>query len=215
MRKCLVLALYLLAITCSLALFLGCGGGDTSAEPSRFFYPTNLVWTGSGDVQQPPGESQLFGWLATDQDNPPYPVHSSHLGIDIRNGSNSPVYALTGGVIASNLTDIPDTENKALWVRHDLPDGSSFYAVYGHVNSSLKEGTRIEAGQQIAKIAEQDNPHLHLGIHQNGVTSPWGRGTIPENWSIKTDPNKQKLPRNGWVSPRSYLESKFASGAAV
>ncbi|MEN6372629.1 MAG: M23 family metallopeptidase [Armatimonadota bacterium] len=226
MRKCLVLVLCPLALACLLALFLGCGGGDdeddggtpspgSPDDSSRFYYPTSYVWSGDGNIQQPPGESQLFGWLATDQDDPPYPVHYSHLGIDIRSNSNSPVYALTDGVIAANKTTNYNTENKALWVKHDLPDGGSFYAVYGHVDSSLQEGTQVKAGQQIARIAEQDNSHIHLGIHPEGVTAPWGRGTIPDGWSIKKDLDKSELPKNGWVAPRSYLESKFDSGATV
>ncbi|MEN6520208.1 MAG: M23 family metallopeptidase [Armatimonadota bacterium] len=226
MRKCFILSLCPLALVCLLALFLGCGGGDdeddtgthspdSPDDSSRFYYPTDYAWSGSSNSQQPPGESQLFGWLATDQDDPAYPVHTSHLGIDIRGSSYSPVYALTDGVIAANKTTEYDTANKALWVRHDLPDGGSFYAVYGHVNSSLQDGTQVEAGQRIASIAEQDNAHLHLGIHPEGVTAPWGRGTIPDNWSIKEDPDKSELPKNGWVAPRSYLESKFDSAAAV
>jgi len=215
MRKILVLVLYPVVLS-GLLIFFGCGGGGGTnppiTEPVKFFYPTNRVWTGKGDTQQPPRATQVFGWMATDQDSPPYPVHASHLGIDIQSSSNSPVYALTDGVVAANWTDVSDPENKALWVRHNLPGGGTFYAVYGHVNSSLRTGTRVDAGKLIARIADQSNPHLHLGIRPSGVTSPWGRGPIPKGWSIKSDPNKQQLPKNGWVAPRSYLESHFDSG---
>lgn len=217
MRKSLVLVLYPVVLSCVL-IFIGCGGGggtNPPVEPTEFFYPTGRVWTGDGDTQQPPGEPRVFGWMATDQDKPSYPVRASHLGIDIRGSSNSPIYALTDGVIAANWTDATDPENKALWARHNLPGGGSFYTVYGHVNSSLRPGTQVKAGEQIARIANQSNPHLHLGIRPSGVTAPWGRGTIPKGWSIKSDPNKQKLPKNGWAAPRSYLESRFDSGVTA
>lgn len=175
--------------------------------PSGFYYPTSLAWTGIGDTQQPPGKANLFGWLATDQDNPAYPTHNSHRGIDIYGASSSPVYAVTSGVIACNDTAPSSYMEKDLWVMHDLKDGSYFYVVYGHVNSSLTDGTVVTAGQQIATIAPQSNSHTHLGIHPAGVSYPWGRGTIPDGWKISNDPDKSDLPLDGWVAPRTYLET--------
>jgi uncharacterized repeat protein (TIGR01451 family) len=183
--------------------------------PSGFYYPTPLIWTGSGDTQQPPGQAKIFGWLATDQDNPPYPVHNSHRGIDIYGASGSDVYAMTSGTIATNGTGTSDYLNKNLWVKHDLAGGGFFYAVYGHVNSSLSAGTKVTAGQKIATVASQNNPHVHLGIHPAGVSYPWGRGPIPSGWSIKTDPDKSELPLDGWVAPRAYLETHTPPGAVT
>lgn len=186
--------------------------GAAITMPLGFSYPTQLAWTGTGDTQQPPGKSGLFGWMATDQDDFPYPVHKSHRGIDIYGASGSPVYAITNGTVAANETALPDYIDKHLWIKHVLPDGTTFYTVYGHVDSPLAVGTPVSAGQQIATITPQGNPHVHLGIHPSGISYPWGRGIIPELWSIKTDPSKQALPQDGWVAPRTFLESHFSLG---
>jgi murein DD-endopeptidase MepM/ murein hydrolase activator NlpD len=181
--------------------------GTTTGWPEGFSYPTSYTWQGTGDTQQPPGKSNIFGWLITDQDNPPYPVHNSHRGIDIYAASNAPVFSITSGVVAENDTAQSDYLNKNLWIKHDKPDGGYFYTVYGHVNSSLSKGVAIKAGQQIATIASQNNPHIHLGIHPSGVSYPWGRGAIPSGWSINNDPDKSELPLDGWVAPRTYIEN--------
>ena len=97
-----------------------------------------------------------------------------HLGID--------VFAAAGTEVMSPLAGhVHDTEvceghldyGGLVILRHQLPDGTSFGTLYGHLDpesiAELCPGQAIEAGEPFARLGDQDSnggwpPHLHLQV---------------------------------------------------
>jgi len=176
--------------------------------PTGFYYPTECEWTGDnggaeGDPKQPwnDGSSggRIYGYL-----DPEAPTHikTQHVGIDVRAAYDSPVYAITSGVIDSYLTnDVP--KYWCIIVKHQIADGSYFYAIYGHcrLKPGYSVGQVLEAGEHFAYINEPENQHLHFGIRMNNVFSDgdgWGHLDLGKDaYSI------------GWRPPRTWLLSNL------
>ncbi len=140
-----------------------------------------------------------------------------HCGHDIFESVGTDVFAISDGVVEHNGTDLVPM-HKNIWFKFYHEDGSVFYAVYGHVNSTLEKGTKVKAGQVVGTIAsfepDRYSPHLHLGINiRKDITFPidfpWGTARTPNGWSLADDPDKiglaDKAASEGWVQPRAYL----------
>lgn len=89
-----------------------------------------------------------------------------HAGIDIANRIGTPILAAVDGVVAES----GPASGFGLWVRVKHADGTT--TVYGHIDRSLvREGQRVEAGQQIATMGnrgESTGPHLHFEVWNAG-----------------------------------------------
>jgi murein DD-endopeptidase MepM/ murein hydrolase activator NlpD len=85
-----------------------------------------------------------------------------HYGIDIANARNTPILAAADGVII----EAGPASGFGIWVRQQLSDGTVL--VYGHMTSfSVKEGQKVKAGQQIAKMGNRGfstGYHLHFEV---------------------------------------------------
>jgi murein DD-endopeptidase MepM/ murein hydrolase activator NlpD len=53
----------------------------------------------------------------------------------------------------------------AVLIRHKLPSGTEFYAVYGNIRTSLEHGMSVAAGQSIGVVGHSPRlPHLHFAV---------------------------------------------------
>ena len=95
-----------------------------------------------------------------------------HLGIDLWAPANTPIYAPLDGIIHSFQDNQQYLDyGPTILLQHTLPDGKSFYTLYGHLTqASLYNkiaGQRIKKGEHFAQIGHPDEngqwpPHLHL-----------------------------------------------------
>lgn len=98
-----------------------------------------------------------------------HPIHGvvkTHYGIDIANGTGTPVVSAADGVVsyASPLS----TYGNVIMVTHSI-DGQIFTSLYAHLSSiKVSKGQVVSKGQIIGGIGTTGNstgPHLHFEIH--------------------------------------------------
>jgi 4-aminobutyrate aminotransferase-like enzyme/Ser/Thr protein kinase RdoA (MazF antagonist)/murein DD-endopeptidase MepM/ murein hydrolase activator NlpD len=128
-----------------------------------------------------------------------------HLGIDLFVEPGATVRAALPGVVhlvANNAA--PQDYGPLVVLRHETPDGTPFYSLYGHLSEDtlpgLAVGQRLEAGEAIGRVGSPPTngdwpPHLHLqlildlldcGADFPGVALPSRRAV----WtSLSPDPN--------------------------
>jgi len=101
----------------------------------------------------------------------------SHLGIDIANSIGTPIYSAADGVVI----EAGPASGFGLWVRIQHDDGT--ITVYGHMQDySVREGERVKAGEQIARIGnrgQSTGPHLHFEVWDEGT-----RKINPRTWLL-------------------------------
>jgi murein DD-endopeptidase MepM/ murein hydrolase activator NlpD len=87
---------------------------------------------------------------------------TTHYGIDIANSIGTPIVAAADGVVI----EAGPASGFGLWVRILHDDGT--ITVYGHMQDySVREGERVKAGEQIARIGnrgQSTGPHLHFEV---------------------------------------------------
>lgn len=192
-----------------------------TAAPTRmqsgWYYPTDRVWVDGKaeagwlysvtDPKQPytDGSSggRIYGYL--EPDYVPI-VGTQHVGMDIRQSFNSPVYAVAAGTI-HRYYNTGDSRYYAVVVRHVTVTGKVFYAVYGHcrLKAGYAVGRNVSAGEVFAYVNESINQHLHFGIKLNDdFSTGWGR--------LATDKNAEHA---GWRPPRTWLSENAAPGSAL
>ncbi len=108
-----------------------------------------------------------------------------HAGIDLKLARGTPLGAIAGGRVSS----VGRLEHLGLTViiEHRLPDGSTVYSIYGHLDTAaVKAGDDVAPGTYIGNVGmtgSTTNPHLHLQIDkgQPGETShvPYHTESIP------------------------------------
>ncbi|GGK37228.1 hypothetical protein GCM10010124_32420 [Pilimelia terevasa] len=88
---------------------------------------------------------------------------TEHEGTDFAAGMGTPIRAATGGVVKK--ASWYGGYGNAVIVDH----GNGVQTLYGHASKLLvKEGQRVAAGQQIAKVGstgDSTGPHLHFEVH--------------------------------------------------
>ena len=126
---------------------------------------------------------------------PMFEGRTIHLGVDIFAAPGTPVFAPFDGTVyaAANNTKRLDY-GPVMIVQHE-----SFFTLYGHLASTLAVGTKVQAGQEIARIGARPQngdwpPHLHFQIIRDlldldcdfpGVAAPEMREVFT---SISPDP---------------------------
>lgn len=187
----------LFAIWSAIALVVAVFPSSVKGQPveqtaTGFYWPTGTSSLGN-----------LAGWLADScswSGNQDYIDGFFHTGWDIAANEGDPVYAIADGEVVLLSTQGWGVGNIAVLVEHQLADKTKFIAVYGHVQSSLTVGKRVEAGQSLATIGPFSPPHLHFGVRPGiALTSPFGRMPCPEEGPI-TD-------TNGFVDPISWIQT--------
>jgi 4-aminobutyrate aminotransferase-like enzyme/Ser/Thr protein kinase RdoA (MazF antagonist) len=96
---------------------------------------------------------------------PMFEGRTIHLGVDIFAAPGTPVFAPFDGTVyaVANNTKRLDY-GPVMILQHE-----SFFTLYGHLASTLAVGTRVNAGQEIARIGARPGngdwpPHLHFQI---------------------------------------------------
>ncbi|MEO1576015.1 MAG: aminotransferase class III-fold pyridoxal phosphate-dependent enzyme, partial [Pseudomonadota bacterium] len=107
-------------------------------------------------------------------DDPTQDRRTVHLGVDVFCAAGTPVCApLAGRIHRVGRLDRPLDYGPVLMLRHDLPDGESFFTLYGHLAETpaldWNEGDRVDAGTQIASVGAPPGnggwpAHLHLQL---------------------------------------------------
>lgn len=117
-----------------------------------------------------------------------------HNANDYGSAAGNRVYAIGDGTVVATQFGWP---GDAVYIRHTAADGTSFLAVYGHINSSVRNGTRVRDGQIIGRIYDLgSNSHLHLGIRTILSPARTNNGAMPCSLWPAT---------NGYVDPETYL----------
>lgn len=174
--------------------------------PTGFYFPSDrTTWTGTnggqtGDPKQPWNDSstggRIFGFLEPAAPGPWY--GKNHVGMDVRQAYNSPIYAVADGTIYDYFTD-DNPRYYAIIVRHREASGEYFYAVYGHcrLKNGLSIGSNVTAGEIFAYVNENVNQHMHFAIKTNpDFSTGWGYlDAALDYYTI------------GWRPPRTWLLS--------
>lgn len=88
----------------------------------------------------------------------PRPNNQRHDGVDIRAGSNAPIFSTQDGTVR----DTPYDRRTGNHIRVDNSDGS--VSVYGHTRPNVRPGQRVGEGDQIGNSdgsGQSTGPHLH------------------------------------------------------
>lgn len=90
-----------------------------------------------------------------------------HPGIDIKLAEGTPVGSIAGGRVHAVHKQTEGLGTHVI-VEHRSPDGQTYYAIYGHLDSaSVQAGQTVRPGDQIGKVGVSGTttgPHLHLQI---------------------------------------------------
>ncbi len=128
-----------------------------------------------------------------------------HLGVDLCVPAGHPIHAPLDGVVeACGDNDAPLDYGPVIILRHAMPDGGSFFTLYGHLSRTsldgLRPGAPVAAGAAFATVGDRSEnggwvPHLHLQLFSDlvglGLDVP---GVAPRSelavWaSLSPDPN--------------------------
>jgi murein DD-endopeptidase MepM/ murein hydrolase activator NlpD len=88
---------------------------------------------------------------------------------------NDPVYAAANGHIVA--TGYYRTWGNIILIQHVLPDGSSVWTQYAHLNAILVSSGDVTRGQQIGTIGKGDGnqyfAHLHFEVRTRSLPADW------------------------------------------
>ena len=143
-----------------------------------------------------------------------------HLAQGMPAEAKEPVYAFTDGEIVYVSVNGWGVDNYGLIIKHRDTDGSTFYALYGHIRPNDpnlrgdKSGSvtpvKVDAGKSFAKIGPLDeNPHLHFGILPNNELPIVRDGCF--RWGFRPhgcwgDPLEAQ--DDGFVNPLRWIEDR-------
>lgn len=155
------------------------------------------VPNGFGDVNDPPVCSALFhpgdDWNRDDGADAGEPVRA------VANGSVVATTALTNGA-GSEL-------GHGVAVEHELPNGSTIYSVYVHVDiePGIAVGSPVERGQTIASIAPLTafSPHLHFELRTRFDPSDW----YPGDDTCGYYATLEAIAANGFIDPVGFIDT--------
>ncbi|MDX1417627.1 MAG: aminotransferase class III-fold pyridoxal phosphate-dependent enzyme, partial [Candidatus Promineifilaceae bacterium] len=97
-----------------------------------------------------------------------------HIGMDLFVKEGTPIQAPLAGTVHSFQDNaLPLDYGPTIILRHDPPDGPTFYTLYGHLSREsiygLEEGMPVEKGQEFCRVGDITvnggwSPHLHFQI---------------------------------------------------
>ncbi|GAP40467.1 peptidoglycan DD-metalloendopeptidase family protein [Flexilinea flocculi] len=199
---------------------------NDSLTPTGFYWPTGTDnWVTGG-----PYMGQAC--------KPPYTYDAGpgtyHIGWDIMQDENTSVRAIADGQVDwvstggwadddySTATPQVD-QNVALVIKHKLNDGTSFFAVYGHIRTDLMQNATVTAGEAIGTIGPwKYGTHLHFGIYESAIM-PTKHGRLPcpalgDAFEASMLDEKQWRNPYVWITtkyPGNYLENTASSNSVA
>lgn len=122
------------------------------------------------------------GWCAIDATSSP------HLGIDWGAPSGTPVYASGAGTVVAS-GDAGDGYGNKVVIRHSLPNGETWYTLYGHLRDRplVRTGASVGKRQHLGYVGStgtSTGAHLHFAISTQA--NPRGYGACGSSGT--TDP---------------------------
>ena len=92
--------------------------------------------------------------------------HQFHKGIDLGAKTDTPIVAISSGIVRVSSDSLDNKENYGTIIIIDHNGG--LHSVYAHLNSrNVKAGDTVEVGQLIGHVGETGKatgPHLHLEL---------------------------------------------------
>ncbi len=171
---------WILAMVCLMIVSSTVYAGEITS--TGFYYPLK---------DDTPNYSNCGKWLSRPSPNGCYPSSGVyHIGVDMAAGQNDSVYAIADGKIlsvSSNGWSSGSTINVGIFIEHYLPNGQSFTALYGHIEtSSAKKSGNVKAGDKIGEIGDWNGSgdHLHFAIITPELKYPVDGGKLgrwPDN----------------------------------
>ncbi|UWQ24758.1 aminotransferase class III-fold pyridoxal phosphate-dependent enzyme [Leisingera aquaemixtae] len=110
---------------------------------------------------------------------------SVHLAVDAFAPAGTPMFApLRGEVYAAEYRDGHLDYGGVIILRHETPEGDSFYTLYGHLDpeclNRLKPGDVMEKGEEFCRLGDPGQnggwaPHVHfqLALTTEGIEADW------------------------------------------
>src|SRR5712692_4332360 len=101
--------------------------------------------------------AEQLGWLAAEaRYKTARGTPKRHLGVDFEARYRDPVYAMADGEVVYRRTDVTNfggdgMPGGALVIKHRLPEGKTFYALYGHLEQPTRAHA-VTAGQVIGRV---------------------------------------------------------------
>jgi murein DD-endopeptidase MepM/ murein hydrolase activator NlpD len=107
------------------------------------------------------------------RNHPIFGGYRQHEGVDLLGGGRGkPIYAAADGVVSTIRVD--SGGNPTLIIDHGNGVTTSYLHWDGMNNVLVKEGDKVVAGQQVARIGNTGNstgPHLHFEVRINGQST--------------------------------------------
>ncbi|MBY6066356.1 aminotransferase class III-fold pyridoxal phosphate-dependent enzyme [Leisingera aquaemixtae] len=108
-----------------------------------------------------------------------------HLAVDAFAPAGTPMFApLRGEVFAAEFRSGHLDYGGVIILRHETPDGDSFYTLYGHLDPEfldrLKPGDTVEKGEEFCRLGDPGQnggwaPHVHfqVALSTEGIETDW------------------------------------------
>ncbi|RME48531.1 MAG: hypothetical protein D6795_12795 [Deltaproteobacteria bacterium] len=211
--------------------------GSTGEED---FSPVPATWSASEDATAPEAGDGYFDWPMgiTHESaglvmgygayvmqnfgnvNPNY-GNRRHSALDIAligGGSvsaHAPVYAAADGVV--RCAEYVNYPGYVVVIEHTLPDGSTVYTQYGHLEAPLVlAGESVTRGDQIGTVlpwpGNLENSHVHFEVRQ---WLEWSSGNC---WGPGYATSGHSPEEEGWLDPREWYfahRPPFPGDAAI
>ena len=97
---------------------------------------------------------------------PMFEGRTIHLGLDLFAAPGTPIFAPLDGTVYAVANNLKRLDyGPVMIVQHE-----GFFTLYGHLAGTLTVGTKVKAGQEIARIGARPGngdwpPHLHFSNH--------------------------------------------------
>lgn len=135
-----------------------------------------------------------------------------HTGEDFFGGRGTsygqPVSAIADGRVTYSAPSGWGRDGGVLIIQHTFPDGSVYYSMYGHMESSdahpfPQRFACVRAGDVVGTVGDvRPAPHLHLEIRSNNPDTPGAGYSIDSPTEIgDLQPTKFILDWQTWLSP--------------
>jgi murein DD-endopeptidase MepM/ murein hydrolase activator NlpD len=171
---------------CILLVSCGCLASSQQKTERGFYFPVDLKSSDGHGIRKGP-RGFLSGCTADSND--------FHPGVDLLAKVETPVYAVSGGVVTARSGQGLSPGVVALLVRHKPRPGAEFYAVYGNIRTTLEAGMSVVAGQSIGVVGNSASPlHLHFAVIVTVADIP----PAPDDWDL--------LPCSRWPDRVRYTD---------
>lgn len=133
-----------------------------------------------------------------------------HAGLDLRTRYGEGVYAICAGVVDNIHLGSP---HRTVVVRHHLPDGSTRWSSYKHVEDVMVQaGERVTADTRIGRVFTQDE-QAHAGWKLNHLHFEW-RTSIDDGGAASWSSMSQDELTRYAADPRAMFEAALAPASA-